>query len=1130
MKSTPTHDINTRSFSVGNTVRDLIRINPRFRRSVQIELDLNDRTSTESYVATDFVTNCLKRISVAFERGSSQRAWRITGDYGSGKSAFTLALAKAAEGRDEEIPARMRGIISEKAIATVVVTGDREPIVRGIGRAVIGQVAGLKGAQLPTTTEELLTLLATARKQVKKNGAKGILLILDELGKNLEYSTLEPQNSDVYSLQRLAEFASRSGDNPLIVLGILHQGISSYTADMDTATRREWDKVAGRFDEIIFAHPLEQTVQLCAEALNIDTGALPDHILHEARQSMKWAVDSGLYGSSSTEILTDLAPRLFPLHPTVLPPLLTILRRFAQNERSLFGFLTGYEPKSLQEHAGVSVDQAKFFRLVDLYEYFRANLSYMMTNGKATHWRIIESVVRQASGSEATDLATLKSIGILNLIDDDSLLATKEMIQESVGRSTAKNLNKALELLKKQHVLYERGSVRGYSLWPHTSVHLTDCFEDARRQLGEPADPMRMVTSLLEIQTIVARRHYIETGNLRHFEAQFHPAKDYEHLCAKGLHSAAGANPDGYALLLFPENDREFMETSKKLVDPSCHPGSNVIVGLLRPPIELLGAAKDLQCWKWVRENIRELAGDEYARQELKSQIRNSTEMLENRKETLTGLNVTGGEAFVDWFWRAERIKVGSNGIGAHLSYLCDILYPECPVVTNELINRRVTSSTASRARTLLLEAMSSHPDKPFLGLDDSKNPPEIAIYISVLLAGGVHSQDKNGWGIKIPDEKMDKCRLRPALFTIERLLKNNESHRMSVSQIFDELRKEPIGARDGILPILLAIYLGARWHQTAAYEDGTYKHRLGGEEFQRLIKEPECFELQRCAIEGVRLDVFHALSKVLGLEERANPEILDVVRPLVKFIVEAPEYCRNTLKLSREALALRKCLLEARDPASLVFTEIPLAVGLASSDHEALAAKLPKLIVEIQISYDRLLERLALAITDSFETISPIREFRTELTYRCRAISGKLADTELKSFVLRLGDDKLEYRNWLESLANHLSRRSATRWHDNDEEVFHQRMGILVKRMLRAEAANSDIIRHPSPENSERVVWLALTKPNGIECTQLLHWTKSEENKVLEIERQIKALIHSHGRVGLSAVARALWSKIEND
>lgn len=1110
-------------------VGDLMRINPRFRRSVQIEMDLNDRASTNDYIVTDFVRNCFKRIGASFEQGCTQRAWRLTGDYGSGKSAFALAVAKAANGRDQELPNDLRGIVGGNTLRPIVVTGDREPLVKGIGRALVQQIAGLKKCPLPATTEDLLDLLGKARVAVEKNGEAGILLILDELGKNLEYSTLEPQSSDVYCLQRLAELASRSGDRPLILLGILHQGIASYTAGLDAATQREWDKVAGRFDEIIFSHPLEQTVLLCAEVLGINVDSLPNQIVAEARQAMQWAVHSGMYGSASADTLVDLAPRLFPLHPTVLPPLLNLLRKFAQNERSLFGFFSGYEPRSLQDFAGISVAEAKFFRLADLYDYFKANLAHTMTNGRATHWRIIESVVRQAPGNKANDLSVLKSIGILNLIDDDSLLATQDMLLQSVAHDKHKELDETLKFLKGRHVLYERGAVRGYCLWPHTSVHLADCFEDARRQLGEPADPMRMVAAQLEPQMVVARRHYIETGNLRHFEVQFHPAKDYEKICAEGM-TADGVRADGYVLIFLPENEREFKIIAEKFVDTGRRPDSKVVVGVTRPPVDLLSVAKDLRCWNWVRDNVKELAGDEFARHELKAQIRNAKDLLNHRQEMITGLNNSGGSSSISWFWRGEPFEIDRNGIGASLSNLCETIYPECPIVANELINRRVTSSAASRARTLLIEAISSHPDKPFLGMDDSKNPPEMAMYLSVLLTGNVHVEGKDGWKILIPSEKDDKGRLRPSLLAIEKILKAHEGRRVGVPLIFEELRKEPIGARDGMLPLLLAIYMAARWHQTAAFESGTYRHRLGGKEFQRLTKEPECFELQHCAIEGVRLEVFQSLAKVLGLARSVDPEVLDLVRPLVKFIAEVPDYSRNTMKLSQEARELRKSLLEARDPANLIFMEIPAALGVAPSDYVALAAKLPKVITEIQTSYDRLLDRLAVSITDSFETAIPVGEFRSELISRSNAISEKLAEVELKSFVLRLGDDKLDYRQWLESLASHLSRKSAARWHDSDEENFHQRIAGLAKRMLRAEAANSDITQQKNNPNANRSVWLALTKPNGVESTQLLHWSESEEEQVAQLEKQIYDIIHKHGRAGLSAAARALWSRIQDN
>lgn len=1113
----------------GRTVGDLMQINPRFRRSVQIEMDLNDPTSTEHYIVTDFVRNCFGRISASFEQGCTQRAWRLTGDYGSGKSAFALALAKAAAGRDKELPPELRGIIHDKKLYPIIVTGDREPLVRGIGRALVEQIASLKAYALPATTEELLDILNQARRAVEKTGKAGILLVLDELGKNLEYSTLEPQNSDVYCLQRLAELAARSGNRSLILLGILHQGIASYTADLDAATRREWDKVAGRFDEIIFSHPLEQTVLLCAEALGLNVHSLPPQIIQESREAMRWAVRAGLYGAASSDILVDLAPRLFPLHPTVLPPLLNLLRKFAQNERSLFGFLFGYEPRSLQDRAGMNLTEAIFFRLDDLYDYFRANLAHTMTNGRATHWRIIESVVRQAPDVDVGDFSVLKSIGILNLIDDDSLLATQDMLLQSVNLVAAKKLDATLQFLKGKHILYERGAVRGYCLWPHSSVHLTDCFEEARHQLGKSVDPMRMVAAQLESQTIVARRHYVETGNLRHFEVQFHPAKDYEHICKTGKRPEE-EDADGYLFIFLPENEREIKEITAKIVNEYCHPGPKVVVGLTRPPIELLSAANDLRCWNWVRDNVMELAGDEFARRELRAQIRNAKDLLEERQEKITGINNTGGTGSINWFWKGKPFEVDHNGIGASLSDLCETVYPDCPIVTSELINRRITSSAASRARTILIEAISAHPDKPFLGLDDSKNPPEISIYLSVLLGGNIHVKNKTGWEIAIPEEDDDKGRLRPALLAIDKVLKEHDGQRVAISRIFDELRKEPIGARDGMLPLLLAIYLAARWHQTAAYESGTYRHRLGGEEFQRLIKEPEYFELQHCAIEGVRLDVFHSLRKVLGLEKCDNPEVLDLVRPLVKFIAEIPEYSRNTMKLSSEALALRKVLLEARSPTDLIFKDIPVAIGIEPNDHEALAAKLPKLIAEIQTSYDMLFDRIATSITDTFETSISVQEFRSELIARCKTISEKLAEVELKSFVLRLGDDQLNYRQWLESLASHLSRKSAARWHDGDEENFHQRMGMLAKRMLRAEAANSDITRQTHKQNSNRVVRLALTKPDGIESTQLLHWSETEDEQVAQLEKQIYEIIQKNGRTGLSAAALALWKQIQKE
>ena len=1101
-----------------------MHFNPRFRRSVQIELDLDDPQSTAGYIATDFVFQSFKRIGAAFETGSTQRAWRLTGDYGSGKSGFALALAKAVSGRSNELPSALHFTGNPK-MQPIIVTGEREPLHRTIGHAIISQVPGMQKEPAPADDSALIDLIKTALK-----GTQGIFLVLDELGKNLEQAMMDPASADVYVLQRLAELATRSKETPFVVLAILHMGLSSYTAELDTNSRKEWDKVAGRFEEIHYHHPFEQTVQLCASALRLDLGSLPKELLELQRGAMRWAVNAGYYGSAPADSLVALAPSIFPLHPTVLPPLVNILRRFGQNERSLFGFLVGQEPNALQDIANFQIEKARTFTLADLYNYVRQNIAHTMTNARATHWGVIESVVRQ--GEDPAEANILKAIGILNLIEDDSMLATHDILIEAFGNNdlAAKTeIERLIAKLKGRNLVFERGAVRGYALWPHTSVHLDDAFDDARNQLGEPVRPMRMICSLLDARQIVARRHYIETGNLRHFELQFHPAADYVEFLKSGSKAQLG-NADGHVAIFLPANEREHKETLGRMDATDEHPGPATLIGLTRPPLELLGIARDLQAWEHVQRTVKELGSDEYARRELRGQIRNARAKLNEQIDRLLGWNTNPDR--VSWFRAGQPDKLEADGFSSKLSQIATEIYSHCPIIINELINRRITSSAGSRARTALIEAISKNPSTEYLGMNDMKNPPEMAIYLSVLKAGNLHVPDPeivDRWKFVIPKGKLDTCRLGPAFRLIEEVLDANDGNRVAAPEILNALRSEPIGARDGLIPLILSLYLAACSRQTAVYEDSTYIHGLDGDGMQRLMKEPEHFELQRCAIEGVRLEVFDAIAGVFNLPARTEPQVLDVVQPLMLFVSSVPEYCRNTKKLSAEAKAFRQALLTARDPAALIFEEIPAAAGIMTNQGTKLGVKIAALVGEIKGSYDALLARLAACITDAFDTTSDVTAFRNELIGRTGAIVKSLAETDLRSFVLRLGDQELDYRKWIESLANHLAKKSAVRWNDSDEDIFDQRLHHLAKRMLRAEAAQADITRKGIDGDPERVVRLLLTRPDGNEHGELLHWNADEDATVQKLIPEISDLIRKHGRAGLGATAKALWSHLEN-
>ena len=72
----------------------------------------------------------------------------------------------------------------------------------------------------------IVPLYEEAAEYLSRFGSEGtgLLLIVDELGKFLEYGAANPDRGDVFILQQLAEAATRS-TRPFLFLTVLHQAL-----------------------------------------------------------------------------------------------------------------------------------------------------------------------------------------------------------------------------------------------------------------------------------------------------------------------------------------------------------------------------------------------------------------------------------------------------------------------------------------------------------------------------------------------------------------------------------------------------------------------------------------------------------------------------------------------------------------------------------------------------------------------------------------------------------------------------------------------------------------------------------------------------------------------------------------
>lgn len=1129
-------------------IADLFRVPTRFLRSVQLERDFHDVAALDNYVVTPPMADAFRRIADGLRAKSGRRAWRITGDYGVGKSSFALVLAHLLHARSPRAVSRIAEEIGWTGVSgrmwPVLVTGSRQGIVAAIARGVADALSQRKpergrapkrlldliemaaGVESKGDTPSLERLLDSVRAQAAKQGA-GLLLVVDELGKLLEHASQRPEREDVFVLQRLAELAARSGDRPFLLVGMLHQGFHAYAERLPSATRHEWEKVAGRFDEIVFDQPLAHTAALVSGALNLDSRRLPTAVRNAAADAARATAATGWLGGATTGAATLDTARLYPLHPTLLPVLVRFFARFGQHERSLFGFLLSSEPFGLQAFALRPVAQENWFSLPEFYDYIRAVFGHRLAGASyRNHWIRILATIDSAVGVSPLAERVLKTVAVLNLIDAEDLLATDRAIRAAFAPTSSGDIADAIRQLTDRGLLFRRGESGGYRLWPNSSLSLDAAFDAASRAIGPIETVAGHLERYIDREPILARRHYVERGTLRYFEVRLAQAGALQDGLTKP------SDGDGVILVALADTDVERQNALEAAARPPFDTRSDVLVAVTQPLLGLAPELQDMRCWEWVAENTPELAADAYTAAEVARQRIGAGRVLANRLGNLIGFR-SGTAAEVVWFQQGREIPVPSaGGISGMLSRICDELYPKAPRIANELLNRNTLSSAAAAARMRLIEGLFSAGDRAFLGIDAAKAPPEKSMYLSVIAKGSVHVKEGDSYRVAEPSAKSDPLRMRPALDHLIEQIERARGGRVSVDVLLASLKQQPYGVRAGVAPLLLAILLRTRAHELAIYDQGTFLHRFGPTDFLRLTKAPSTFEIQHCQVKGVRVEVFDQLAARFadGVTDR-RPDLLDVVRPLCQFAAQLPDYTRRVLTLGHEALNVRNALLSAREPVTLLFRDLPEACGVGAFSPEEVTdservhrfiGRLHDAIGELRAAYPELLGRIvgqvAQAIGEERTTFD-----RALLAARAARVSLAAREPRLRTFALRLRDPGLSDDAWAEALASFIVSKSPTRWASSDEARFTEEVSALAGLFQRVEATAFITSDGPPAVDAIR---LNLTRGDGEDLVRVIE-PRTDEGGLSKVAESFHGLLPQDRQARLDVLTRLLWKEL---
>lgn len=1056
------------------TLSEMVSVANRFHRSVHLKRDWEAESALEDYVVTPTSRRLASEIVGELEQDKGTRAWSLTGPYGSGKSAFALFLSNllcnSVPWHSEGVELRKEIGFEASSFVTVPVVADRSPLeprlARRIGDAfaeidadVASQARDLADQGRAASGDELAELLEVASEAAASAGKGGIALVVDEFGKFLEFASEKPEERDLFFLQTLAETAARS-DLPVLFLTILHAGFVDYLPSQDQMHRREWQKIQGRFRDVAFQLPVEQLLGLVGQAIELD---LPDQLEEEWAGRVQGVADHDALDRVRKRLPVQEAVReCVPLNPVAALLLWPVFRsKLAQNERSLFAFLTSAEPFGFRDYLQATAwepgeGRTPLYDVPRLYDYVENALVLGAFRGQqGRQWAQIDRALGGLpKDAPAEAEAVIKAIGLLSTYGVQIGLDANEEILSLAVEGDEEDVREALTRLEEWSIVVYRRHRDAYALWEGSDVDLEEEYEKARRAISGKSLAGRLRENL-EVQPIVARAHYIETGTLRYFDVRIVEADEAK--LESALDQNENADSDGVVVFVVGLHGSEQEEFEGNVRELTAGAGRQRLrlIGIPRGIAGLDQAILDLEAWRWVRESVPELQSDEVARQEVKARISNARDVVEEKAGEVFGL---AGHFFrpelSTWIQGGDvQEQRSSREFQRWVSGLCDEVFAGAPRLKNELLNRQSLSSASTAARRNLIEAMLTAPREERLGIEGT--PAEVSMYESMLRAGGFHQKDGQRWKFTDPGEEWAEV-----WAFLESFFEVTARQRRLVTELFDALREPPFGLRSGPLPILFLAFVLTHRDEIAFYEDGVYVPDVSIEVLERLLSRPETFEVQSYTLEEEQREVLEALAdKSVDPTTGESPEaeLLPLVKSLVRQAANWNEFTRKTHDLTPvEALSVREALLEATSPLDLLFEDLPEALRVELSGPEAVddfAEKLRDCLLATHRAYPALLDEIEEGFRAAFDLPDgPSVAAVAALRKRAQPVVDYAVEGRLQVFV-RQAARLSNQRDWREVLGQAVQDGKPPKvWSDRDLVDFQVKLKQVASSFVRLE------------------------------------------------------------------------------
>lgn len=1080
----------------------------RFSPSINL---VRDAGQDIQYIPTANARRIYEQILSDYEVGI--HAFSVIGSYGTGKSAFLLAVEKTLKGDQRYFPQPNGHLGPVQGIDFINIVGSYTSIID-----TFRQRLGILSVDSDLIFSRLAQISAEAQDR-----EHGLAIVIDEFGKFLEYAAHSNPEEELYFVQRLAELVSDPALN-MMLLTVLHQNFSTYGVGLSRGQREEWEKVKGRLKELTFNEPVEQLLELVAVVdRKVEFAEHP----HSELTALVEAIDLSAAFPYRQRLSPAFARQLLPFDLLAASVLTQALQRYGQNERSLFTFL--YDNDYLGINA-YDVKEHLYYNLACVYDYLAHNYESLLNSVHNPHyaqWGVMRRAQERAEAELTEDVVhaaikLIKVIGLLNIFAPDGARINPSFLsaygQLALGLDNAAQVLQELETRK--FIRYIRFK-ETFVLFEGTDLNI----ELALREAEGKVDPVGNVASYVHehftFPLYLAKSVSLRTGTPRffHFQLSEEPITD----SPEGL-------SDGIVNLVFSSDvnmDELRTDLSQK------HP--TTLYGIYRNFRQIQQTLQEIQKINYVLEDNLD---DKVAVREL--QRLKAEEIDQLNRQTLDSLYDSSA---LTWVWNGRTLTIrDARNLNSVLSHICDAVYTETPRFHNELVNRHKVSTAVSTARRNFFQALVENWQQPDLGFPPNRFPAAKSIYLTLLKETGIHrpapDHQNNSTERVLKDYILDKpsdLSFHSLWKACQKFLDRAKTTPRNLNQLVEILSRPPFKLKDGFINFWIPTFLFAKREEFALYYDGVYTPMVVVDTLDLILKEPEKFRIKSFAVDGVRLQFFNHFRRLVQQEpsqQISNTGFIETVRPFLTFYRGLPPYAQRTSRLEPKTIRLREAIAKATDPEKTFFEDFPLALGFDGIDTDAeitaFVEQLQKSIRELRSCYDDLvdcIENFLLGILG--HSCSQFPAYRDEITERYCTLRPNEMLPRQRMLLMRLTSALDDRDAWLNSVVQAVLGRDIRRMQDGDEDVVHSKLRIALTELdtlCQIDELNAD------PEQELPPVALEITTAQSGSRKLLHRLPRQKEAALSELEAKLRRQLTEDEAVNVGALLRVLQEEVSNE